>query len=262
MATQKVRAAPNPLLPGTGRNESLQRAFDLLGLLAGRRGGASIAELCQESALPRSTVSRLLASLFDAGAVARPGQDRRWVLGPTILRLTNAVAQLSGLQDSSTRVLEKMTADVGETSMIAVPTGPTTARVIDEVRGPKLVGVLDPWAGETISSPASGFVRLLLAEMTAAQSDRIIGTLELKRYTAQTIVDPKAYAAAIEEVRQQGCCIVKDELEEGLSGIGAPVVQDGQLIAMLAIYLPTARFTPEFGDKAIAALKWGARELV
>lgn len=251
----------NPLLPGTGRNESLRRAFDLLELLARHPQGASIAELCGASDLPRSTVSRLLASLFDAGAVSRPGNHRKWVLGPTIMRLTNAVAPLAGLQERSRDVLERITAEIGETSMLAVPTGPATARVIDEVRGRKLVGVFDPWAGETISSSASGFVRLLLAELPEAESDKIISRMDLVHHTSGTTADRALLSQVIADIRKRGYVVVVDELEEGLAGLGYPVRNEGQLVAMLAIYLPTARFTPELQAKSLAVLERGAREL-
>ncbi|MFE4196913.1 IclR family transcriptional regulator [Paenarthrobacter sp. NPDC056912] len=251
----------NPLLPGTGRNESLRRAFDVLELLARHPNGASVAELCQDSDLPRSTVSRLLASLFDAGAVSRPGQDRKWVLGPTIMRLTNAVAPLSGLQERSGVILERITSETGETSMLAVPTGPATARVIEEVRGPKLVGVLAPWAGETISSAASGFVRLLLAELPTSESDRLIGRMELTAHTPKTIADRGQLAAVIDDVRKSRHSVVVDELEEGLAGIGVPAYKDGQLMAMLAVYLPTHRFTPQLQAQALESLQRGAAGL-
>lgn len=261
MTTDGDTLLSNPLLPGTGRNESLRRAFDLLEVLARHPHGASVAELCQGSDLPRSTVSRLLASLFDAGAVSRPGHDRRWVLGPTIMRLTNAVDPLSGLKERSQAVLERIASDVGETSMLAVPTGPSTARVIDEVRGPKLVGVLDPWAGQTISSAASGFVRLLLAELPPEELDRVISRMEFSRHTPKTLSDRAQLATAVDEVRKHGYSVVVDELEEGLAGLGVPVRRDGQLISMLAVYLPTLRFTPQFQEKALAALRRGASEL-
>ena len=155
----------NPLLPGTARNESLQRAFDLLEVMAQMPEGASIAQLCSAVDLPRSTVARLLASLFDAGVVARPGSDRHWVLGPTIMRLTRAVAPSYDLQERGAKILQSLSEELQETSMLAVPTGPITARVVNEVKGPKLVGVATLWEGHTISSAASGFVRQLLAEL-------------------------------------------------------------------------------------------------
>lgn len=252
----------NPLLPGTGRNESLRRAFDVLELLARHPNGASVAELCHDSDLPRSTVSRLLASLFDAGAVSRPRQDRKWVLGPTIMRLTNAVAPLSGLQERSGAILEQITSETGETSMLAVPTGPATARVIEEVRGPKLVGVLGPWAGETISSAASGFVRLLLAELSPSESDSIIARMDLTAHTPKTVAARSQLQAVIDEVRKCRYSVVVDELEEGLAGLGVPVYREGELMAMLAVYLPTHRFTPQLQEQALNSLQRGAARLL
>ncbi|NWL34226.1 hypothetical protein DM791_15155 [Paenarthrobacter nitroguajacolicus] len=177
------------------------------------------------------------------------------------MRLTNAVAPLAGLQERSREVLERITAEIGETSMLAVPTGPATARVIDEVRGRKLVGVFDPWAGETISSSASGFVRLLLAELPEAESDKIISRMDLVHHTSGTTADRALLSQVIADIRKRGYVVVVDELEEGLAGLGYPVRNEGQLVAMLAIYLPTARFTPELQAKSLAVLERGAREL-
>lgn len=251
----------NPLLPGTGRNESLQRAFDLLEVMAQMPEGASIAQLSSAVDLPRSTVARLLASLFDAGVVARPGSDRHWVLGPTIMRLTRAVAPAYNLQERGAKILRSLTEELQETSMLAVPTGPLTARVVNEVKGPKLVGVATLWEGQTISSAASGFVRQLLAELPPQQSDQAIDGMKLEKHTSRTITDSHALRHAIETIRSDGHTTVIDELEEGLAGVGVPVRHNGQITAMLAVYLPTARFTDDLRERALAALKKGAKEL-
>lgn len=251
----------NPLLPGTARNESLQRAFDLLEAMAQVPDGATIAYLSNAVELPRTTVSRLLASLYDAGVVARPGSDRNWVLGPTIMRLTRAVAPAYDLQERGAAILERITADLEETSMLAIPTGPATARVIHEVRGPKLLGITSAWAGETIASPASGYVRQLLAELPEQRSSAIIDGFTLERHTAQTIVEKEPLKQQIRKIRADGFTIVVDELEEGLAGIGVPVRHNGQLAAMFAVYLPTVRFTQDLKERALNTLRSAAQEL-
>ncbi|OIH85107.1 hypothetical protein BLJ79_07910 [Arthrobacter sp. UCD-GKA] len=251
----------NSLLPGTGRNESLQRAFDLLEVMAQIPQGASIAQLSIASDLPRSTVARLLASLFDAGVVARPGSDRHWVLGPTIMRLTRAVTPAFDLPERSSVIMQQITDELEETTMLAVPTGQTTARVINEIRGPKLIGVTSPWAGQSIDSPASGFVRQLLAEMPKLQSDKIVHSMIFERHTPKTIVDGETLKRAIEKIRKDGYAVVVDEFEEGLAGLALPVRRDGQLSGMLAVYLPTHRLTVEFRKRALESLTRGVKKL-
>jgi len=249
-------------LPGTERSGSLRRAFDLLRSLASFPQGASIAELSQASGLPRSTVTRLLASLFDVGAVARPAGGRKWVLGPAILELTEAVAPLSYLQSRGREALLEVREQLGETAMLAIPTGPASARVIEEVRGEKVLGVSSSWIGSTITSPASGFVRHLLAELPENSQEQAIENLDLTPHTPQTLVESGALLEALHRAKHSDCVIVIDEYEEGLAGISVPVRKGGRLIAMLAVYLPTSRFTSEFQELALEALRDATEKLV
>lgn len=63
---------------GARRNESIRRAFRVLECLA-RLPGASVAAVARETGLPRATVTRVLGTLADLGAVRRDrgGWDAR-----------------------------------------------------------------------------------------------------------------------------------------------------------------------------------------
>jgi IclR family acetate operon transcriptional repressor len=241
MRSDTVDGMSAALLPGAGRNQSLARAFLLLECLADQPDGASVATLARRIGLPRATVTRLLASLADQGAVARVGRTRDWVLGPAIVRLARAVAPLVALSDRARPLLEAAVEDVGETVMLGVPIGPASAQVVDEVPGPRVVGV-GSWLGRTLTHPASGFVRILLAELPDEDLRRVLAGLRLTAFTPKTITDEHELLAAIEEVRRDGCCLVVDELETGLAGMAVAVRREGRVVAMVAMYLPTARF--------------------
>ncbi|MBK1789497.1 helix-turn-helix domain-containing protein, partial [Prauserella cavernicola] len=64
-------------------SQSVRRALDLLTLIAAgdRRGGLSVAEVTDETALTTPTVHRLLRELLHAGYVEQ-APDRRYRLGP------------------------------------------------------------------------------------------------------------------------------------------------------------------------------------
>lgn len=249
------------LLPGTGRNGSIQRAFAVLEVLATHEDGASVAVLSQQTGLPRSTVVRLLASLFDAGAVARPRADRKWVLGPTISRLTRMALPVPDLAERCEPVLRQLTDELRETSLVAVPIGPMSARIIREHEGPQLVGVRSTWAERTITDPASGFVRMLLAEMTPEVLHQAVTQVNLIAHTPATKATPQELLQEVERIQTEGHSFVIDELEVGLSGVAVPVRSAGVMFAMLSIYLPTARLTDEFFHRALDALHDAAKRL-
>lgn len=246
----------NPLTTAAGRNESLQRAFMLLQLLSKNESGASVASLAADSGLPRSTVSRLLASLFDVGAVARPGSDRLWVLGPAISQLSGSVQNNVALQAVGLAVLENISAQLGETCMMAVPVAETMATVTEEVKGTHLLGISGTWKEQTVSSFDSGFVRMLLAELPENKALKVIE----KQYEGSPS-ELSELAQSIKEIRSRDYSVVVDTLEPGLAGVGVPVRRSGRLIAMLATYLPTTRFTDEFREKALLALQQSAQTL-
>lgn len=251
----------NQLLPGTERNGSIQRAFLLLNALASQPDGASVATLSTETSLPRSTVVRLLASLADAGAVARPDQNRKWILGPTISRLTHTALPEPNLGDRCRPLLEEVTAKLKETSLAAVPIGPMSARVICEIEGPRMVGVRSSWAETTITDPSAGFVRMLLAEMPAKTVTTAVEQLQITQHTHATKATPGLLLAEIEKIKRDGFSLVVDELEVGLSGVAVPVRNNGIMIAMLSTYLPTTRLTSTFIDQACTALNFAADQL-
>src|SRR5699024_7153967 len=216
----------NQLLPGTERNGSIQRAFLLLNALASQPDGASVATLSTETSLPRSTVVRLLASLADAGAVARPDQNRKWILGPTISRLTHTalpepnlgdrrrplrptLPRLThtalpdpNLADRCPPLLEEGTAKLKEASLAAVPIGPMSARVSSAIAGPRMVGVRSSWAETTITDPSAGFVRMLLAEMPAKTVTTAVEQLQITQHTHATKATPGLLLAEIEKIKR------------------------------------------------------------
>jgi IclR family acetate operon transcriptional repressor len=241
------------VLPGAGRNQSLRRAFDLLELIAAHPDGASVAILTRESGLARGTVNRLLASLADAGAVTRAPGDRAWLLGPTLLRLSRAIAPVE-LRDRARPLLQALVETTQETVFLAVPTGPASARVVEELQAPRVIAARG-WNNETLTTPASGFVRLLLAELPPDELRALVPSLHFTAWTEKTITTPEGLLQAVETCRRDGYSAVVDELEDGLAGMAVPVRTDGALVAMIAIYMPTTRFSRATQQETLKLLR-------
>lgn len=224
--------------------------------------GASVATLTRETDLPRATVTRLLASLADAGAVVRSPHSKSWTLGPTIVRLAQALGGIVELRERGRPILEELTQSIGETVMLAVPAGPASAQVITEVEGRAVVSARAAWTGQLLTEPTSGFVRLVLAELPEDDLKRALRSMPVTVDASGARVTPQRIGQAIRDIQRDQVCVVVDELELGLAGVAVPVRRRGTLVAMLATYLPTARFDAEMLDRTVPVLREAAARLV
>jgi len=64
---------------------SVERALDVIGLLAGRENPMSLAEILAELSIPRQSLIRILNTLCDRGVVERTGQRGFYRLGMKLL---------------------------------------------------------------------------------------------------------------------------------------------------------------------------------
>jgi IclR family transcriptional regulator, pca regulon regulatory protein len=228
----------------------------VLDFLAARPGGASVADVARATGLPRATVTRLLGSLADEDAARRVAGA--WRLGPRITQLAGGLAL--PLPARAQPLLEELAATLGETAMLGVPEGAGGARVVAEAVGPRMVGV-GSWLGRTLTDPASGFVRLRLAALEPDARRRAVAELRFVPHTASTIRSARPLLAALERIARDGHAEVVDEFEQGLAGLAVPLREDGRLVAMLAVYLPTARLDDAMRARALGALRRAAQSL-
>ncbi len=77
--------------------------------------------------------------------------------------------------------------------------------------------------GGSFSLHATGAGKALLGALPSARRDTLLDRLELRPYTAHTIVDPAALRRALDEVRERGFAIDDEEFDDGVRCIAVPV---------------------------------------
>jgi len=229
----------------------VERVFAVLRAIGATTTGVGVTQIAQETGLPKSTVSRICATLEQLALVTRlsgkEAEGRGFKIGPALIALAANVPHTESLAAIAQPYLQRLQEAIGETVALTLPEG-DNAYVITQITSRQAIQVRD-WTGVHIPMYAQSTGRVFLAERTADALDRYLAQ-PLQPYTSKTICDPVQLRLILAQVREQGYAWVVEEFEEGLTALAAPVRNGaGQVIAAVNVFGPTFRF-PATGRQA------------
>jgi IclR family acetate operon transcriptional repressor len=230
---------------------TLARGLDVLELLAEEGPELSQTEIATSLGLPLPTVHRLCAVLSERGFLERDPASRRFRLGMQVARLVPALLAGLGLPEVARGQLRRLASTTGETVNLGVRQEADVVYLVSEA-GARL---LAPRATVGLRLPlhCTALGKCLLAQLSDAEARAAIGPGPYERRTAFTLTSWPTIQAALEEVREAGVAISREEYEEGLASYAVPVAwPEGP--AALNISLPTARATEAFREQYVPLL--------
>ncbi len=242
--------------------QSIRRAFDVLGALAG--GPLGVTEVADRAGLPKSTAARLLTTLAREGAVEQVPGDTRYRLGPRLATLAAGLTPVRSLAAVAHPVLIGLAATAGEAAGLSVPDG-DLVHYIDQVDTPNPVSVRD-WTGSRVPMHAVSSGQVLLAFRPPAALERYLER-PLERFTARTITDPDTLRERLRAIRRDGYAWVCEEFDEGINSVAAPIADtSGEVVAAVHLHGPSYRFPTagtdaSVGDGVVGAAARIARSL-
>ena len=233
--------------PSTRDVEATVRAVEILDALADG-GELGTTDVSRRTGISPSTVSRQLGTLTRVGLVEHITATGRYRLGVRTLRYANAVLGRLNLRDVARPHLEELVHAVGETATLSIP-GEGDAITVDFVPTDRyLQGVTRLGRPSVGHASSAGKVMLAFGDVPLPRA-------RLVAFTPNTITDPAALAAEIEQVRTRGYAEAIEEREQGLSAIAAPIWgAGGELAAIVALQGPTSRFDPEAIERGVPLL--------
>lgn len=242
----------------------LDRAAAILEALAEEQGDRSLLELSERLELHKSTVHRLLMVLERHRFVEKHADTGRYGLGLKLFELgQKAIARL-GLAERARAHLERLAAELGETAHLCVLDGGDVlylAKVEPSrtVRVPSTVGRRNP-------AHCTAVGKTLLAYLPADEVERLLAARGLPSFTKNTIVSATALQRELVSIRARGYAVDDEEIEEGLTCVGAPVRDSsGEVVASISVAGPTFRVPkrriPALGARVIEAADALSREL-
>jgi DNA-binding IclR family transcriptional regulator len=233
--------------PATRPVAAVQRAASVLDVLAAG-GELGTNEVARRTALHPSSVSRLLATLVDAGLVEHVPDNGRYRLGLRLVELGNAVLARLDLREIARPHLRALVDETGETATLSAP-GEPDAITVDFVQSASSVQSVARVGRPSIAhATATGKVALAFGDVELPAEP-------LHAFTERTIVDSTVLAREVERVRAQGWAQAVGEREEGLNALAAPVRGSrGELAAVLGVQGPGSRFGPDSMARALETL--------
>ncbi|WP_269134542.1 IclR family transcriptional regulator [Spiractinospora alimapuensis] len=248
-------ASVDPARGRTGGVQSLDRAFQLLEIMADAGGEVSLSYLADSSGLPLPTIHRIIRSLLTNGYV-RQLPSRRYALGPRLIGLGERASQMLGAW--ARPHLAHLVEQLGETANLAMLDGDTVVYVA-QVPSPHAMRMFTE-VGRRVLPHSTGVGKALLAQVPATSTQAILARAGMPAHTERTITTPGDFLTELALVRDQGYATDDGEQEIGVRCIAVPVL-GGPSKTALSISGPESRVTWEVVRRAAPILQQTARHL-
>jgi IclR family acetate operon transcriptional repressor len=239
---------------GARRIGAVERALAVLDALGEAGGEIGTNELARRTGINASSVSRLLATLVDAG-YAEPTASGRYRLGVRLLQLGSHALDGLDLRELVRPALEMLAATTGETATLSV-SGGRDAVTLDFARSPQAVQSVAQLGRPSVAhATATGKVLLAFGDVPLPSG-------RLTRFTDRTIADQRSLEREIACVRERGWAAAVGEREPDLAAVAAPVRGSrGELVAIVGVQGPASRFDDPARERAAQALLRAVAEL-
>ena len=240
---------------------SVSKALTILELIARSGGEMTLTAIAAHAELNVSTCHHLLATLQDAGFVARLRGKRTYVLGAKIMLLHTAALKQVNLPRRAQRVLDYLSRRTREAAQIAIMQGDTLVTLM----GKDMPNATETDAGGQVpdaAAHAKATGKAILAWLPESELNRIIEHRGLQRFTPNTITGLPALIEELRLVRRHGYAIDREESQLGTVGIATAIRDDaGTVVGAIGITCPAFRAD----EITIAMLReqviWGATSL-
>jgi IclR family transcriptional regulator, acetate operon repressor len=238
--------------------QSVDRAVAAMEILA-REGWAGVTEIARELDIHKSTVFRLLSTLERRGVVEQHSETQKYRLGFAVLRFASSVRSSLDLVRAARSVCDRLSRQTGETVNVAVLEDHDVVNIHQVNLSSSRVTV--DWLGSHTPLHCTSSGKVLLAHLPLAQVDALLVT-PLEAYTPATIVDVGDLREELLRVHEVGFATTREELEEGLSAVAAPIRgPDGNVVASVSVSGPSYRMEPDRLNEVGATAAEAAAEI-
>jgi IclR family pca regulon transcriptional regulator len=228
--------------------QSLERGLAVIRAFDEANPERTLSDVARSTGLTRAAARRFLLTLSDLGYVRTDG---RWfTLSPRVLELGYAYLSSLSLPEVAEPHLERLVAEVHESSSVSVLDGEDIVYV---ARVPtSRIMTVSINVGTRFPAYATSMGRVLLSCLPNEELEAYLQRVELRPLSPRTVTSREALRMELAKARSQGWALVDQELEEGLRSIAAPIRdRGGRTVAAVNLSAHASRMSIENGRRKL-----------
>ncbi|QQK08095.1 IclR family transcriptional regulator [Miniphocaeibacter halophilus] len=224
--------------------QSLDRALNILEIVAKNENGIGIKELSERTSLHKSTVHRLLHSLIYKGFVEQDEITGKYFITFKLYELGINKIQNIDLVKIARPYVEELMDKVDEVVHLVVRDGNYIVYV-DKVESKNTIRMFST-IGKRTPLYCSSVGKAITAHLSEEEVEEIWNSSDVKKFTPTTITDFNKFKEELKNIRNLGYAIDNEENEIGVRCIGAPIFNiDGKVESAISVSGPANRMTDE-----------------
>jgi DNA-binding IclR family transcriptional regulator len=218
---------------------SLLKALQVLQALEESHTGRGVTEIARQLGLPKSAVHRLLATFQEQGFV-RQLSNRRYILGPALVRLGLRAAERFTPRRLARPYLEALAQETGETVFLGM-LAQAGVVIVDKVESPEVLRISPP-LGAVLPLWPTALGKLLLAYSPEARREQLLESMQLPTTTLPRERGLHGIRQELARIRQRGFAASVEEWTPDICCLAVPIRQgQGEVTAALALAMPRSR---------------------
>jgi len=210
---------------------SLEKALDLLGRIVEKGEIHSISDFAKQIKMPRSTASRIAATLERSGLVTRLRRGY-YLPGPSLIRLARPDSIPRVLKAIGRPLIKKLATDTGCTAHVGIFENGMVTYLLKAGRAAQTIFTRE---GTQLEAYCTGIGKVLLAALPASVREEYLKSGPFIQLTANTLTDPRELRSALTVVADRGYAEDNAEMDSDLRCLAVPVRLGGEVIAALSI---------------------------
>lgn len=235
------------------------RIVQVLRILAELPEGATLSQLAELAATPKTSLLALLRALAHAHYLVH--RDGRYSLGVEAFKLGAAIVAQRRFPEIARPVMERIALDAGETVLIGqlASDRPSLVYVMSAESRHAIRFIAGIGERRELYSSSGG--RVLLAALPEPQQTQYFRDTPFAAHTPYTVTNKREIRRLVKEAGETGVAVTVEQSSIDVVGFGAPIRDEtGAVIAALVMGSPTSRGIPQM-ERFKALIVQGAVEV-